>query len=573
MLKGIAASGGIAIGKAFIYQKSEAKVQRRTVQNIAAEQKRLDDAIDAAKRQLKAIYEKVKSELGEDKAEIFETHMFILDDPELIGGTKEKMQKENVNAEYALMSTAEKLAEIFKHMGNQYMAERATDILDASKRVINILEGNSNLSLSDIENPCIIVARDLAPSDTAKLDREKISGIVTETGGRTSHSAIIARSLGIPAVLGIDNATSYIKSGDLLIVDGYKGTVHINPDENLLKTYEAERKKDIEDKRLLLRYKDVESITADGKKVEINANVGGIEDVEEILKFGPDGIGLYRTEFLYMAKDELPSEEEQLAAYKSIVEKMKGKPVIIRTLDIGGDKDLPALGITKELNPFMGYRAIRLCLDRKDVFKTQLRALLRASAYGNLKIMFPMIANVQEVIRAKEILEECKVELARQGIEFNKNLKIGIMIEVPSAALISDILAKEVDFFSIGTNDLMQYTLAVDRMNQKVSYLYDFFDPAVLRLIKMTIDSAHKANKTVGMCGEMAGFVPLIPVLLGMGLDEFSMSPSSIISVRKLITGLKYSDCKLLADKILSMGSSDEIKKHLKAFKTSNYKI
>lgn len=563
MLKGIAASDGIAIGEAFVYKKAEIKAEKHIVADPIREEQRFDDALDTARKQLEDIYEQVKSEMGDDKAEIFETHLFILNDPEFLGSVRHKIQKEKLNAEYALMSSAEELAEIFKNMGNEYMSQRADDILDVSKRVLSILTGNKNFSLSEISNQCIIVAHDLAPSDTAQLNRKKVSGIITETGGRTSHSAIIARSMEIPAVLGVDSATSYIKNGDFLIVDGYEGIVHINPEEAILKKYEAKREKDLENKRLLLRYRDVESITSDGKKVEINANAGGIEDIEQILKFGPDGIGLYRTEFLYMAEDKLPTEEEQFRVYKTVLEKMDGKPVIIRTLDIGGDKNLPALNIDAEVNPFLGYRAIRLCLDRIDIFKTQLRALLRASAYGNLKVMFPMITNIQELRKAKDILEECKAELKNEGLKFDENLEVGIMIEVPSAALISDILAKEADFFSIGTNDLMQYTLAVDRMNQKVSYLYDFFDPAVLRLIKITIDNAHKMRKHVGMCGEMAGHLPLVPVLLGMGLDEFSMNPSSIIGVRRLITNLKYKDCKLLADNVLQMTSSDEIKNYI----------
>lgn len=564
LIKGISASSGIAIGKALILKEKDYKIIRKDILQVEAENERFKEAVEKGKQQLQNTIDSTTERLGEEKAKIFEAHLLMLDDPEFIGVVSLKILNEKINAEYALKTTAEELASIFEQIEDDYMRERAADIKDVTNRIIKILNGEESISISDIEEECIIVAKDLTPSDTAQINKEKVLGFATEIGGVTSHSAIIARSIGIPAVLGIGKEINTIKENDLLILDGDNGIVIVNPDDETLNNYKSKMLKDWEFKKNLIQYKEAESVTLDNRKVEVAANIGSVTDALSAINNGAEGIGLFRTEFLYMSKDELPSEEEQFNAYKEVLEKLKGKPVIIRTLDIGGDKKLPYLPIEQELNPFLGYRAIRLCLDRKDIFKTQLRALLRASLYGNLKIMFPMISNLQELREAKALLEECKEELRKEKIDFNDKVEVGIMIEIPSAAIISDMLAKEVDFFSIGTNDLIQYTIAVDRMNEKVSYLYDFFNPAVLRLINMVIHNAHKEGKYVGMCGEMAGKTELIPLLLGMGLDEFSMSASSVLKARGTIRNLKYEDCRKLVPKVMELGTSVEIRKFLK---------
>ncbi|PRR79345.1 Phosphoenolpyruvate-protein phosphotransferase [Clostridium liquoris] len=564
MIKGISASSGIAIAKALVLKEEDNEVIKKDVTQYEAENERFKEAVEKGKKQLKSTINSTMEKLGEEKAKIFEAHLFMLDDPEFVGAISSKILAEKVNAEYALKTTSEELASMFEALDNDYMRERAADIRDVSNRITRILKGEENPSIGDIKEECIIIAKDLTPSDTAQIDKKKVLGFATEIGGVTSHSAIIARSIGIPAVLGIGKEINTIKENDLLILDGDNGIVIVNPDDETLNNYKGKMLKDWEFKKNLIQYKEAESITLDNRKVEVAANIGSVTDALNAINNGAEGIGLFRTEFLYMSKDELPSEKEQFNAYKEVLEKLKGKPVIIRTLDIGGDKKLPYLPIEQELNPFLGYRAIRLCLDRKDIFKTQLRALLRASVYGNLKIMFPMISNLQELREAKAVLEECKEELRKEKIDFNDKVEVGIMIEIPSAAIISDVLAKEVDFFSIGTNDLIQYTIAVDRMNEKVSYLYDFFNPAVLRLINMVIDNAHKEGKYVGMCGEMAGKTELIPLLLGMGLDEFSMSVSSVLKARGTIRNLKYEDCRKLVPKAMKLGTSMEIKKFLK---------
>ncbi|KAJ53443.1 phosphotransferase system enzyme I (PtsI) [Clostridium tetanomorphum] len=564
MLEGISASSGIAIGKALILKENNSEILSKKVDNVQDENERFKLAVEKGKQQLEKTIVKTKEKLGEEKSKIFEAHLLMLDDPEFVGTISSKILNEKVNSEYAVKTTSEELALIFEQLDDDYMRERAADIKDVSNRLINILMGAENVSIGDIEEECIIIAKDLTPSDTAQIDKEKVLGFATEIGGVTSHSAIIARSIGIPAVLGIGKEISTVKENDLLILDGAKGVLIVNPNEETLNDYKSKMEDEEEIRKNLLQYKELESVTIDNRKVEIAANIGSVEDAENAINNGAEGVGLFRTEFLYMSKQELPSEEEQFIAYKEVLQKLKGNPVIIRTLDIGGDKKLSYLPIQEELNPFLGYRAIRLCLDRKDIFKTQLRALLRASHYGKLKIMFPMISSLQELREGKAVLEQCKTELKNEGIAFNEEVEVGIMIEIPSAAVISDALAKEVDFFSIGTNDLIQYTIAVDRMNEKVSYLYDFFNPAVLRLIKTVIDNGHKEGKYVGMCGEMAGNINLIPLLLGMGLDEFSMSASSVLKARSKIRSLKYEDCKTLVPKVMELGTSHEIREFLK---------
>ena len=565
MLKAIGVSYGIAIGKALVIREEVPEIKESKVLDAQKELARFDNALQESITELQKVIEGVTEKLGSEKAEIFEAHLCMLEDPEFIGSIQKKISDEKFNAEFSLQTVATQTATIFENMDNEYMTERAADIRDVSKRVLNILMGIKVASIAEIEDECILVAKDLTPSDTAQIDKTKVLAFVTEIGGRTAHTSIIARSLELPAVVGAGNGIRIIKDGDLLIVDGEEGIIIINPDEETLAKYKKLQKEFIEFKNQLAKYAEMASTTTDGKTVELAANIGSAVDVEAVIKNGAEGIGLFRTEFLYMAKDALPTEEEQFEEYKSVLEKMNGKPVIIRTLDIGGDKKLNYLPMDEEMNPFLGYRAIRLCLDRTDIFITQLRALVRASAYGKLKIMFPMICNIQELRMAKKILAQCKSELRLEGVVFDENLEVGIMIEIPSAAIMSDVLAKEVDFFSIGTNDLIQYTLAVDRMNEKISYLYDFYHPAVLRLIKTVIDNGHKAGIKVNMCGEMAGDTNLIPVLLGFGLDEFSMSASSILRARKTITNSSYEECKKLAEPILSFGEADEIKGYIKA--------
>ncbi|MEK6265008.1 MAG: phosphoenolpyruvate--protein phosphotransferase [Clostridium sp.] len=565
MLKAISASFGIAIGTALVIKEEAVELKSSKVYDTDCELSRFNNALQEAITQLEKITEDIIENLGSEKAEIFEAHLMMLSDPEFIGAIQKKITDEKFNAEYSLQTVADETAAIFESMENKYMNERAADIKDVSKRVLNILLGIKVASIAEIQEECIIIAKDLTPSDTAQINKSKVLGFATEIGGKTSHTAIIARSLELPAVVGAGSGLQKIKDGDLIILDGEQGIIIVNPDEKTLKEYKSKREEFAELKSQLLKYVSMKSTTLDGKTVELAANIGSVEDVENVLKNGAEAIGLFRTEFLYMAKDALPTEEEQFDTYKSVLEKMGEKPVIIRTLDIGGDKKLNYLPMDEEMNPFLGYRAIRICLDRTDIFITQLRALLRASKYGTLKIMFPMISGLQELKMAKKILQKCKDELKSEGVAFDENVEVGIMIEIPSAAVMSDVLAKEVDFFSIGTNDLIQYTLAVDRMNEKIAYLYDFYHPGVLRLIKTVIDNGHKAGIMVGMCGEMAGITELIPVLLGFGLDEFSMSASSILRARRTVTESNYKQCIKLSEPVLSFGDSDEIKEFLKA--------
>ncbi len=560
MIKGVAASSGIAIGKALVVEKKVIEIHSKKIDNIEAEKERFSKAVEVAKEQVNKIKNLTEKKLGKDKAAIFDAHIMMLDDPELTGAVKMQIENEKVNAEYALKTTVDMFIGIFEQMDNEYMRERASDVKDIGGRISNILLGVNDTSLSEIYEKCVIVAKDLTPSDTAQMDREMVQGFVTDVGGRTSHSAIMARTLEIPAVVGTQDGTANIKNGDFLIVDGDKGIVIINPEKGIVDEYDKKIDEIVKYKNELIVYKDAESITLDGKLVELAANIGSPKDVSGAIKNGAEGVGLFRTEFLYMDRDIMPTEEEQFQSYREVLEGMKDKPIIIRTLDIGGDKKLSYLPIGEEMNPFLGYRAIRICLDRKDIFKIQLRALYRASIYGKLKIMFPMISGLQEILSAKEVIEEVKQELRNEGIAFSEEVQVGIMIEIPSAAVISDILAKHVDFFSIGTNDLVQYSLAVDRMNEKISYMYDPYNPAVIRLIKMVIDNGHKEGIMVGMCGEMAGDQLAIPLLLGLGLDEFSMSSASVLSVRKLVRGLEFKKAKEIADEVLTFSTSKEIK-------------
>lgn len=534
MKKGIAASKGYAIGKVLIKEEIEVKVEERVVENVQEEVVRFNKALEASKEQLLKIKEKAEKELGADKAAVFESHAMLLEDPEFAGAVQMGIESNKVNAEKALEDVLEMYSNIFASMEDEYMRERGADIKDVGKRILANLVGKA-AGVSEYEDNTVVVAHDLTPSDTAQLDRSKVIAFLTNIGGRTSHSAIMARTLEIPAVVGLQDITSAVKDGDSIIVDGIEGIAIINPDKETIKIYEDKKAAYEAEKEELKKLISVKTVTKAGKRIEVAGNIGKPEDVHQVLANGGDGIGLFRTEFLYMDRNDAPTEEEQYESYKYVLEKMEGRPVVIRTLDIGGDKTLPYLPLPEEMNPFLGYRAIRLCLDRKELFKIQLRALLRASVYGNLRVMFPMISGLEEFLQAKEVVEECKAELKAEGKDVSENIQWGIMVEIPAAAVYADELAKHVDFFSIGTNDLIQYTLAADRMSEKVSYLYNPMHPAVLRLIKMTIEGAHKEGKWCGMCGEMAGDEKAIATLVEYGLDEFSMSASSILNAKKLI--------------------------------------
>ncbi|MEE8029855.1 phosphoenolpyruvate--protein phosphotransferase [Clostridioides difficile] len=561
--KGIGASPGVALGKALVVEHSELVIEKKSIDNVEAEIAKLENAVAVSKEELVKVKEKASEELGAEEAEIFEAHLLVLEDPELIGSAIDKIKTESVNAEYALNEIKEMFVSMFESMDNEYMKERAADIKDVTNRILRHILGIKVVDLSALSEEVVLIAHDLTPSDTATMNKKMVLGFLTDIGGRTSHTAIMSRTLEIAAIVGLNDITSKVKDGDFVVFNGDTGEVIVNPDEETINKYTELKAKYEDERKALQLLKGKPSVTLDGKHVELAGNIGTPNDIEGLIKNDAEGVGLYRKEFLYMDRDSFPTEEIQYEAYKAVLEGMDGKPIVIRTLDIGGDKELSYLSMEPEMNPFLGYRAIRLCLDRKDIFKTQLRALYRASVHGRLRIMFPMISSLEELLQAKEVVKEVLAELDSEGVAYAKDVEIGMMIEVPSAAVISDVLAKHVDFFSIGTNDLIQYTCAVDRMNQKISYLYNQFNPAVLRLIKTVIDNAHKEGKWAGMCGESAGDQKMIPILLGMGLDEFSMSPISILPARKLITSVKESDMKKLADDVLNMGTAEEIKSYI----------
>lgn len=563
---GIGASPGIVIGKALVIEENEIVIEKKSISDLDAEVKKLNDAVAVSKAELEKVKEKVANDLGEEEAEIFGAHLLVLEDPEFIGEAENKIKSESLNAEYALNEVKDMFVTIFESMDNDYMRERAADIKDVTNRVLRHILGVKIVDLSVIDEEVVLVAHDLTPSDTATMNKAMVQGFLTDVGGRTSHTAIMSRTLEIPAIVGLSDITIQAKDGDILVFDGDKGQVYINPDQALIDEYTEKKKVFEEDKKALALLKGQESKTLDGKRVELAGNIGTPDDIEGLIKNDAEGVGLYRTEFLYMNNDEFPSEDIQYEAYKKVLEGMDGKPVVIRTLDIGGDKKLSYFEMEEEMNPFLGYRAIRLCLDKTEIFRTQLRALYRASVHGKLRIMFPMISSLEELLSAKEMCQKVKEELKAEGIQYSEDVELGMMIEIPSAAVISDILAKHVDFFSIGTNDLIQYTCAVDRMNQKISYLYNQFNPAVLRLIRLVIKNAHQEGKWVGMCGESAGDQKMIPILLGFGLDEFSMSPISILRARRLINSLTEADMKKLSDEVLSLGTAKEIEAYMDKF-------
>ncbi|MFP3123845.1 phosphoenolpyruvate--protein phosphotransferase [Ectobacillus funiculus] len=561
---GIAASSGIAIAKAFRLEHPELTVKKTKITNPEHEVARFEQALERSKVELEGIKEYARKELGEDKAEIFAAHLLVLSDPELLNPIRDSIKNEQVNAEFALNEVATMFVNMFEAMDNEYMKERAADIRDVTKRVLSHLLGVTIANPGLIAEEVIIIAEDLTPSDTAQLNCKYVKGFATDIGGRTSHSAIMARSMEIPAVVGTKAVTAEIANGALVIVDGLDGTVIVNPTPDVVQAYEEKQAAYQAKKEEWAKLVNERTVSRDGYHVELAANIGTPDDVNGVLANGGEGVGLYRTEFLYMGRDQLPTEAEQFEAYKTVLERMEGKPVVVRTLDIGGDKELPYLDLPKEMNPFLGYRAIRLCLTSQDMFRTQLRALLRASIYGNLKIMFPMIATVDEFRQAKAILMEEKEKLQSEGIVVAEDIEVGMMVEIPSSAVMADIFAKEVDFFSIGTNDLIQYTLAADRMNERVSYLYQPYNPAILRLVKMVIDAAHREGKWAGMCGEMAGDEIAIPILLGLGLDEFSMSATSILSARNQILNLSKEEVAQAIEKIINMETAAEVERFVK---------
>ena len=552
-LQGIAASDGIAIAKVYTLTEPDLTVTKVTVEDSEKEVSRLDDALAASIKDVELIKETALKNLGEEEAQVFDAHLMVLSDPELIGQVKDSITSNKVNAESALKEVTDMFISIFAGMeDNPYMQERAADIRDVSKRILAHLLGVKIPSPATIKDEVIIVAADLTPSDTAQLNRQYVKAFVTDIGGRTSHSAIMARSLEIPAIVGTKEVTSTAKDGDIIIVDGLSGDVFLNPSEEVIAEYRAKAEVFAAQQAEWEKLKDSKTYTKDGHQVELAANIGTPKDLEGVVNNGAEGVGLYRTEFLYMDSHEMPTEEDQFEAYKAVLEGMNGKPVVVRTMDIGGDKELPYLPLPHEMNPFLGYRAIRISLNEPEMFRTQLRALLRASVYGKLRIMFPMIATLNDFRGAKALLEEEKAKLIAEGVAVSDDIQVGIMIEIPAAAVLAHQFAKEVDFFSIGTNDLIQYTMAADRMNERVSYLYQPYNPSILTLIKHVIDSAHKEGKWAGMCGEMAGDQTAVPLLVGLGLDEFSMSASSVLKTRSLIAKLTLSDMQALADKAIN---------------------
>ncbi|WP_440894874.1 phosphoenolpyruvate--protein phosphotransferase [Amphibacillus sp. Q70] len=558
-LQGIAASNGVAISKAYTLEAPDLSFETEKVKDVELEIQRLKDALDISKTELEEVKEHARQSLGDEHAEIFSAHLLVLSDPELITAVEDKIKNENVNAEAALDEISQMFITMFDQMDNAYMRERAADIKDVTKRVMAHLLDVSFPDPALINEEVVIIAEDLTPSDTAQLNKQFVKGFTTNIGGRTSHSAIMARSLEIPAVVGTKTITKDIKDGDTIIVDGMDGEVIINPSEDVLEKYQSKQAEFAKQKEVWAQLKDEPTVSKDGQHVELGANIGTPNDVEGALNNGGEAVGLYRTEFLYMGNSDFPTEDEQFEAYKSVLEQMKDKPVVVRTLDIGGDKELSYLDLPEEMNPFLGVRAIRLCLERKDIFRTQLRALLRASTYGNLKIMFPMIATLKEFREAKGLLLEEKENLKGEGIQVSDEIEIGIMVEIPSTAVIARQFAKEVDFFSIGTNDLIQYTMAADRMNESVSYLYQPYHPAILTLVNNVIEAAHAEGKWAGMCGEMAGDSIAIPILLGFGLDEFSMSATSILPARTQIRDLSKEEMASYKEQLLSMSTAEEV--------------
>ena len=566
IIKGIAASDGIGIAKAYLLIDPDLSFEKKTIADPAAEYERVEKAFSASIADLATIKQNAKSRLSDEELEVFDAHIAILSDPEMKSQIKDEIESQHVSAEEAMTDVTTNFANVLAAMtDNKYMQERAADVKDVAKRALSHLLGKQLPDIASISEPVVIIAKEITPSDTSQMDAKFVKGLATDLGGRTSHAAIMARTLRIPAVVGAEDVTSTIKNGDMVIVDGLHGDIIIDPSQAQIDEYQAKAYSFEKERAEWAKLVDAPSVSKDGQHFEIAANIGTPDDVADALKQGADGVGLFRSEFLYMSSDHLPTEDEQFEAYKKAVVGMQGKPVVVRTLDIGGDKPLNYLPLPEEMNPFLGYRAIRICLHRPDIFKTQLRALIRASEFGPVEIMFPMIATLAELRQAKAIYQECKDELQKDHPGLGDNVKIGMMIEVPLAALYADQLAKEVDFFSIGTNDLIQYCFAADRGNDAVSYLYQPLNPAFLRLIKHVIDAAHANNTKAAMCGEMAGDQLAMPLLLGMGLDEYSMSASSILRTRSMMKDLDTKECAKWANDAINLCyTADEVEKMVK---------
>ena len=566
IIKGIAASDGIGIAKAYLLIDPDLSFEKKTIDDPAAEYERVEKAFSASIADLATIKQNAKDRLSDEELEVFDAHIAILSDPEMKSQIKDEIESQHVSAEEAMTDVTTNFANVLAAMtDNKYMQERAADVKDVAKRALSHLLGKQLPDIASISEPVVIIAKEITPSDTSQMDAKFVKGLATDLGGRTSHAAIMARTLRIPAVVGAEDVTSTIKNGDMVIVDGLHGDIIVDPSQAQIDEYQAKADSFEKERAEWAKLVDAPSVSKDGQHFEIAANIGTPDDVADAVKQGADGVGLFRSEFLYMSSDHLPTEDEQFEAYKKAVVGIKGKPVVVRTLDIGGDKPLDYLPLPEEMNPFLGYRAIRICLHRPDIFKTQLRALIRASEFGPVEIMFPMIATLAELRQAKAIYQECKDELQKDHPGLGDNVKIGMMIEVPLAALYADQLAKEVDFFSIGTNDLIQYCFAADRGNEAVSYLYQPLNPAFLRLIKHVIDAAHANNTKAAMCGEMAGDQLAMPLLLGMGLDEYSMSASSILRTRSMMKDLDTKECAKWANDAINLCyTADEVEKMVK---------
>jgi len=562
-MKGIGVSSGIAIGYVLKKEETVQKIERKTIEDSGAEMKRLNEARQTSIAQLDQIIQKMQQENRDEEAQIFEAHKMLVGDDIFFGEVEQMILKEKVNAEWALQVITDAYIKQFASFEDEYLRERQADLVDIRNRITKILLGIEEKEPDAVSDEMVIVAKDLAPSDFAKMDLSKIIGFVTEKGSKTSHVSIMARSYGVPAVVGVEAIFTKVKNGDAIIIDGEAGTVLLNPTAAELDTYQRKQQKLQEFNTRLQALKDRETCSLDGKKFTIAANISGPQDVDAVLANGGEGIGLYRTEFLFLDRDSFPSEEEQFTVYKSVVEKMKGKPVVFRTLDVGGDKELPYLDIPPEDNPFLGFRAIRICLANQELFRTQLRALLRASKYGNLKIMFPMISSLEELRAAKAQLKAVSAELEKENIDFAEDIEVGMMVEVPAAAMIAEIFAKEVDFFSIGTNDLIQYTTAVDRGNQRIAHLYTEYHPALFRLIQRIVDAAHQEDIWVGICGEAAANPRLAPIYAAMGVDELSVDSKSILKIRWMLNNSSCLEMEKVIAQIMEMPTAEEIEAYL----------
>jgi len=561
VLKGIPAAPGVVTGKAFLYGREQYTISRRNIREdqIQNEIKRFKEALLQTKNEIVDIKKRISEELGVEHGQIFSAHLLVIDDTMLTEEVVAKLKKEKLAVEYIFQDVLRRYIKVFSEMDDEYLKERISDINDVGRRILKNLIGAKEDILSNLKEKVIVIAYDLSPSDTATMHKKNVKGFATDIGGRTSHTAIMAKSLEIPAVVGLEVLTKKVETGDTVIIDGNHGIVIISPSPRTLKRYEEEREKFIAFEKHLLEQKGLPCVTLDGRKIELASNIEVPEDVPSVLAHGAEGIGLYRTEYFFMNRKDLPTEEEQFRAYSSVAKKIKPHAVIVRTLDIGGDKFLSQLDVPQQMNPFLGWRAIRFCLARPDIFKAQMRAILRASAHGKIRMMYPMISGLAELQQANALLEDAKKELKKEGLPFDENMEVGAMIEVPSAAVTSDILAREADFFSIGTNDLIQYSLAVDRVNEKIAYLYEPAHPAVLRLIKSVIENGHKAGIWVGMCGEMAGDISMTAILLGLGLDEFSTSPIAAPEIKRIIRALTMTQARAIAEEAMTLLTGKDV--------------